>query len=184
MTIYAEVVHTIRFVDSIRANTTNSRGIMRARTITTKGIYVSNQATDDFPDFLHAAQECGLPSAPSDLAVARFIWKTLDFEQRQQAIAGLIARRDCHEWSDGYKPLPQNYLGKKLWKRPLRVRRDGNGVAHPTDEKMRKLFPAAVEPDESATKELLAWAEKRGLPLATAGDLLRAADLRKREEKP
>ena len=139
---------------------------------------------DDFPDFLHAAQECGLPSAPSDLSIARFIWTTLDFEQRKQAITGLYARRDCQEWSDGYKPLPQNYLGNKLWKRPLRIKRNGNGLVQPTAEKMRKLFPAAVEPDDSATKELLAWAEAHGLPLSTAGDLLRAADLRKREEKP
>src|SRR5579872_3985040 len=72
-------------------------------------------------DFQDACRDCGLSMASSDLGEARAIWRTLDFEQQLAAIEGLRARHEAGEFTDrAYLPLPQNWLRKKLWERPMK----------------------------------------------------------------
>jgi hypothetical protein len=133
--------------------------------------------TDDFPDFLRAASECGLPSAPSDLALARSYWRLLDVEQRTAALEGLYARLQCGEWNEGYKPLPQSYLGNRLWLRPLRIR---NKLAT-TRANTWGRTPMKIEANPEM-EDLLNWATAKGMPLATGADLFKALEARNKEK--
>jgi len=136
---------------------------------------------DDFPDFLQAASECGLPSTARDLAMARNLWKYLDRDQKAKALEGLYARRECGEFAQPeFRPLPQNYLMSRTWERPLRTKRNGNGHALPTAERMKKLAPMVCENDTEVT-DLLRWAEANGHAVNNGADLVRVAKLR---EKP
>lgn len=83
---------------------------------TSKDIYAS-----DFAKFLEAATDAGLPASEVDLAVARREWDQLDFNEKQAALMGLAARVEAGEYSDpAFRPLPQSYLKKKIWQRPVR----------------------------------------------------------------
>lgn len=78
---------------------------------------------DDFAQFLEVCQAAELPASEVDLEQARIQWKRLDFQQRIDAVQGLRQRITAGELDDpAYRPLPQNYLEKKLWQRPVRPR--------------------------------------------------------------
>lgn len=77
---------------------------------------------DNFGPFLAAATECGLPASETDIQSAKFEWRSLDLEQKRLAIKGLHDRLVAGEFSDpAFRPLPQNYLKKRLWQRPVRA---------------------------------------------------------------
>lgn len=78
---------------------------------------------DDFEEFRLACSEVELPFSDADLVFARIEWFRLDFEQKLCAIKGLHLRKQCGEYDDpGFRPLPQNYLSKRMWERPLRIK--------------------------------------------------------------
>lgn len=88
---------------------------------------VQSGCLDDFQEFLSAATKVGLPAGEDDWRQAKAAWKPLDFEQKLQAIAGLQERND--EYQDpAFRPLPQNYLAKRLWTRPVRPKPKPNGA--------------------------------------------------------
>ncbi len=78
---------------------------------------------DDFPAFLEAATACELlPASETDVQQARFEWRNLDPDQKRAALTGLRTRQAAGEFSDpAFRPLPQNYLKKRLWQRPIRA---------------------------------------------------------------
>jgi hypothetical protein len=98
---------------------------------------------ETWPKFLEAAVECGLSQSSYDLADAYYKWGMLDFSQKLAAIAGLRSRKECGEFSDpAWIPLPQNYIEKRTWLRPLRDKRmkaQQNGTY--TDAQVNALYP-------------------------------------------
>lgn len=82
-----------------------------------------NHVLDDFSQFLEICHAAELPASEVDLDEARIQWKRLDFQQKIDAVQGLRQRIAAGELDDpAYRPLPQNYLEKKLWQRPVRQR--------------------------------------------------------------
>lgn len=77
---------------------------------------------DDFENFQVAAISVGLPFSEIDIADAKIEWKKLDFTQKLDAVNGLVERKQKGEYDDQqYRPLPQNYIRKRLWQRPIRA---------------------------------------------------------------
>lgn len=78
---------------------------------------------DDFDPFFEACRFVELPFSEADLSVAKIEWRRLDIEQKLAATQGLRKRKECGEYDDStYRPLPQNYLSKRMWNRPIRDR--------------------------------------------------------------
>lgn len=83
----------------------------------------SGALLEDFEEFRKACIECNLSFSDSDMSDSKWIWNRMDFEQKALAIQGLFDRRDCGEFDDAeFRPLPQNYLSKKIWQRTLRTK--------------------------------------------------------------
>jgi hypothetical protein len=83
----------------------------------------STGVLDDFVEFWEACEIAVLPASGADVTFARIEWGRLDLEQRLAAVRGLHLRKQCGEFDDpGYRPLPQNYLSKRIWDRPLRIK--------------------------------------------------------------
>jgi|GEM_PF-6948626 len=74
---------------------------------------------DGFAEFREAALKAGMGGGEWDWRVAASVWRNLDFEQRQAAIQGILRRMGVPEDSV-LKVLPQNYLTRRLWDRPIR----------------------------------------------------------------
>jgi hypothetical protein len=65
-------------------------------------------------------------ASPEELRTSQAIWRGLDGAEKLEAIAGIAERMRSGEYADpAFVPLLENYLQKKLWKRPLRPK------AHP-----------------------------------------------------
>jgi hypothetical protein len=78
---------------------------------------------NDFDEFRKACVECDLPFSEKDMDLAESKWAFLDFEAKLAAVKGLTDRKQCGEFDEqSFRPLPQNYLGKRAWERPLRVK--------------------------------------------------------------
>ena len=66
----------------------------------------------------------GINAAPDDWTEARSTWNILSAEERLRAVQGVTDRFEQGEYDDPkFIPLPQNYLRKKLWMRPVRPRK-------------------------------------------------------------
>lgn len=88
----------------------------------------------DFAKFQEAAIEAGLHGSESDWDQAKYEWNRLDFEQKTLAVKGLRERKVAGEFTDpAYRPLPQNYLKKRTWQRPVR--------ASPVPNNEPKVYP-------------------------------------------
>jgi hypothetical protein len=125
-----------------------------------------------FDLFVSACRDCGLSVAPSDISLAHATWRVLDWTQQQAAIDGIRARLAAGEYDDSaYRPLPQNYLSKRMWQRPIRVKRE----LRQTSEVMRSIPQEKYEISQG-TVDLLDWAEQNGYPLNTGGDVVRAEE--------
>lgn len=99
----------------------DSGGMRASREAKAKGS--GSGLLDDFGEFRKACNDCELPFSVLDMDVSKGIWSRLDFEQKALAVKGLYARRDCGEFDEeGFRPLPQNYLSKQIWYRPLRAK--------------------------------------------------------------
>jgi hypothetical protein len=73
----------------------------------------------------------GVNAAPDDWRDARSTWNILPLPERLAAVKGVHDRFEQGEYDDPkFIPLPQNYLRKKLWMRPVRPRK--------TDGKLQK----------------------------------------------
>ena len=80
----------------------------------TGGFRAGAAADDAFPEFLQAYAETGAPTTEADWADARIRWRTLDFEQKLQAVHGVRKRLELGVWTDpAMIPRPQNYLRPK-----------------------------------------------------------------------
>lgn len=76
---------------------------------------------NDFLEFRKVCVECELPFSEADMNAAKIKWQVLDFEAKLAATKGLTDRKACGEFDDpAFRPLPQNYLEKRQWERPLR----------------------------------------------------------------
>lgn len=68
--------------------------------------------------FVSDCKENGITGSDDDWRRAEFAWRPLDFEQRVAAIEGVwrdhIGKQNC---------LPQNYLERRIWERPVRASR-------------------------------------------------------------
>lgn len=135
-------------------------------------------ALDNFTAFEKACIDCGLPYSSADMALCRSMWKLRDPDQRRLAVEGLYKRRECGEYSDpAYLPLPQNYLGKNLWERPLRVKRNGSATTRD------KVWGKQVAPEQDQeTASLIAWAEEHNYPLADGKQLQAAQEAYRRQK--
>ena len=84
----------------------------------------SNQRNDNFHIFEAAWLNRGINAAPDDWTEARSTWNILTAEERVRAVQGVMDRFEQGEYDDPkFIPLPQNYLRKKLWMRPVRPRK-------------------------------------------------------------
>ena len=89
----------------------------------------SNQRNDNFHVFEAAWLNRGINAAPDDWTEARSTWNILSAEERLRAVQGVTDRFEQGEYDDPkFIPLPQNYLRKKLWMRPVRPRKKPDKV--------------------------------------------------------
>ena len=80
---------------------------------------------DRFAAFQSLCVECGLPFSEVDLQLTQVIWSKLDFDQQLAATRGLVDRQKAGEFDEeSFRPRPDNYLGKRMWQRPVRQRKD------------------------------------------------------------
>ncbi len=76
---------------------------------------------DNFWKFLEACHDAGIGGSAIDLKQAQYEWARLSFEDRQAAVKGIRDRVKAGELTDpNFRPLPQNYLRKKIWQRAIR----------------------------------------------------------------
>ncbi len=103
-------------------------------------VLVTRTLLDDSGSFREAVSLCELPASEMDLAAAKMEWKQLDPDQKRAALKGLNDRHAAGEFADpAFRPLPQNYLKKRLWQRPVRV----SAQAAPTkSDQAMKIFLA------------------------------------------
>ncbi len=100
----------------------------------------SNQRRDNFHVFEAAWLNHGINAAPDDWAQARSTWNVLALSDQLAAVKGIESRFEQGEYDDPkYIPLPQNYLKKKLWMRPVRPRKTE------TESKLQSNIKKAVE---------------------------------------
>lgn len=74
-----------------------------------------------WPELLEIAQEAEMAYGLSELANLLLIFRKLSMKERMAAIKGVRERIRCGEY-DSHVPTLENYLRKKLWERPLRLR--------------------------------------------------------------
>lgn len=74
--------------------------------------------------FLDACASGGLPYSTEDAIGMKHRWRKLDFEQRENAIRGIIDRIAVGQYGPGadekYIPNAVNYLGERHWERGVR----------------------------------------------------------------
>jgi hypothetical protein len=74
-----------------------------------------------FAQFERAARKAELSFSKSDLVAMHKQWAKLSAEERATATQGLLDRAAAGEYSNPtYRPLPQNYLAKRMWERAIR----------------------------------------------------------------
>lgn len=72
----------------------------------------------------------GINASPGDWSAARKEWAKLPMEQQLASVAGIQDRFAAGEYDEArFIPLPQNYLLKKLWMRPVRGRKKNSEEA-------------------------------------------------------
>jgi hypothetical protein len=83
-----------------------------------------NQRLSNFHLFEQVWLKQGINASPEDWAAARAAWSELDTAEQLSAVKGVTDRFERGEYDDPtFIPLPQNYLRKKLWMRPVRGRK-------------------------------------------------------------
>jgi len=83
---------------------------------------------DDFGKFAEMSHAAELTASETDMDAARFEWNRLDFQQKIDAVRGLSERIAAGEFSDpAFRPLPQNYLKRRIWQRVVREKQAGPG---------------------------------------------------------
>jgi hypothetical protein len=71
----------------------------------------------------------GINAAPDDWTEARSTWNMLELAEQLRAVQGVTDRFEQGEYDDPkFVHLPQNYLRKKLWMRPVRPRKKPDKV--------------------------------------------------------
>ena len=114
-------------------------------------LYTGPPVEDDFVPFLEGCANCGLSCSGADIEAARQLWQTLTTEDRMAAAQGLYARKQSGEWDDPtFRPLPDNYIRKRIWLRELRPRA-GPGT---TETKANREFRERAE-------RALRWADEK-----------------------
>ena len=110
----------------------------------------SNQQPSNFHVYENAWLKHGINAAPGDWSEARAAWSQLSMEEQLAAVKGVLDRFEQGEYDDPrFIQLPQNYLRKKLWMRPVRPRK---APAH----------KAGVFRDEAGAREFMAYLRKVG----------------------
>lgn len=87
--------------------------------------------------------------APDDWSASRVIWSQMEIAEQLAAVAGVKERFYLGEYDlkeTKWIPLPQNYLQKKLWMRPIRGKQ----------KEKAKVFT-----DQAGTDALMDWARER-----------------------
>jgi hypothetical protein len=82
-----------------------------------------NTRLGNFHTFESVWLEHGINAAPDDWAASRVAWSRLDTAEQLAAVAGVRERFYLGEYDvkeTKWIPLPQNYLQKKYWLRPIR----------------------------------------------------------------
>lgn len=74
----------------------------------------------DFQAFRLAAEDSGMQASEPDWRIAHGIWKALDFEQKQKAAEGMLARKGTNDFVV-IRGTPAGYLGGQKWQRPIRA---------------------------------------------------------------
>ena len=81
------------------------------------------ETTKPFQIFESSWLSRGINASPEDWALSRKEWAKLDTAEQIAAVQGVNARFEQGEYDEPrYIPLPQNYLAKKTWMRPVRGR--------------------------------------------------------------
>lgn len=75
---------------------------------------------DSRSPFVEACAAGEIGGSETDWREAWFEWDRLDFEQQAAAVAGIQERIRGSPDDPALKALPQNYLKKRMWQRPMR----------------------------------------------------------------
>lgn len=82
-----------------------------------------------FPDFRAMCEKAGMGASEPDWSSAALDWIVLDIEMQLAAMKGIVDRlRDSPE-DYALRSLPQNYLKKRMWQRPIRLANGRNPEA-------------------------------------------------------
>lgn len=93
----------------------------------------------ELPDavFMEACRAAGIDGSETDWIEAGFEWRRLDFEQKLAAVEGIRIRMREAPDDPALTALPQNYLKKRMWQRPMRTMQPGRN--EPTKIKMVRM---------------------------------------------
>jgi hypothetical protein len=121
-----------------------------ARSISQTGEAKSNKThtgvVDDrgFAQFERASRKVELSFSKSDLVAMHKQWQKLSAEERDLATQGLLDRGAAGEYSNPtYRPLPQNYLAKRMWERAIRKTAGRAGTDDEFRQKAERLLAQA-----------------------------------------
>lgn len=129
--------------------TIRAKGEQREKSTRSQLRVDSQQVTDTtkFGIFQSAFLKRKVNFAPNDWVLARSTWNVLDLEEQLAAVRGIEDRFEQGEYDDPkYIALPQNYLMKKLWMRPIRPRK--------TDGKLQTSIKKAMDWARNVDEEL------------------------------
>lgn len=111
---------------------------------------VSELGIEGWDELVEEGARAGMsldPDPTSDLC--QKVWRYRDFQNRRHCIQGIIARRECGQYSADnpqYTPTLANYVEKNLWKQSLRPRSRGQ----PNKKQTPKWLEDMAEGKESA----------------------------------
>jgi len=91
------------------------------------GEFVRPEFDEQWQDFRSQYEATGKPLIEGDWSSANYCWRVLDHFQRTEALAGISARLEAHQWDDpNFIPKPENYL-KGEYRRKVIPRMNGTG---------------------------------------------------------